>query len=148
MIELKLRKAVFIVTYKKDVKKNVSYILLKRHKHWKGYEFPKGGIEKGENLLQTVKREVKEETGLKIIKIKKYPIKGYYLYPNMIRGRPEVAGQTYILFSAEVGEGKIKMDKREHSGFIWLPYGQAIKKLTWPNQKKCLTIVNRSLLDK
>lgn len=141
-----LRKAVFIVTYKKDVKNFVSYILLKRHKHWKGWEFPKGGIDKGETPIQTAKREVKEETGLEIIKIKKYNIKGAYLYPKMMKDRPNLIGQTYILFSAQVKEGKIKIDKKEHTNHVWLPYEKAIKKLTWPNQKKSLAIVNKSLI--
>ena len=64
----KYRKAVFIVAYSK-INNKIEYLLLKRKLHWKGWEFPKGGAEEKENNLDAVKRELKEETGLKILNI-------------------------------------------------------------------------------
>lgn len=140
------RKAVFIVTYKIDSKNlKPQYLVLHRYKHWKGWEFPKGGIDSGENAIQTVKREVKEESGLKIIKIKRFNIKGSYKYPKILKDRPHIKGQTYTLFSAQVKEGKINIDKKEHSCYLWLPFEKAVKKLTWSNQKRCLRIVEKSI---
>jgi len=143
------RPAVFIVVYKRDGKtKKPLYILLKRKLHWKGWEFPKGGIDKGEKPIKTAARETKEETGLAAIKIKLYKIKGKYLYHKLLADRPNFKGQTFQLFSAEVKQKpneKIKLDPKEHSSYVWLPFQQAIKKLTWKNQKKCLRIVNRDL---
>jgi len=142
----KFRPAIFIVVYKLDKSSNKPiYLLLKRKKHWKGWEFTKGGIEKGETEKETLKREVKEECGLKILKIKKYKIRGKYKYPNSFKKRPGFTGQTYSLYSAQVGEGKVKIDKREHSDFRWLDFAGARKVITYDNQKKCLAIVNRSL---
>jgi len=139
------RKAVFIVTYRLNSQQKPEYLILKRKLHWIGWEFPKGGIEKNENITSAAKRECKEETSLKIIKIKKHSIKGKYKYHKLLKDRPGFIGQTYTLFSAEVSDGKIKLDKKEHSAYAWLPYNKAIKKLTWKNQKKCLRIVNKSL---
>ena len=76
---MKYRKAVFIVTYKKEGDKTL-YLMLKRKLHWKGWEFPKGGAKKGETIRQTIIREVKEEVGLKPIKITNYKIKGKFRY--------------------------------------------------------------------
>lgn len=52
---------------------------------WKGYTFPGGHIEKGESIIDGIIREIKEETGLTILRpqlcgIKQFPIKnGRYL---------------------------------------------------------------------
>ena len=67
----KYRPAIFVVVYRIDKHSNKPlYLLLKRKKHWKGWEFPKGGVEKGETERETLLRELKEECGLKILKIK------------------------------------------------------------------------------
>jgi tRNA nucleotidyltransferase (CCA-adding enzyme) len=138
------RKAVFIVVYRKN-KNKIEYLLLKRNKHWRGWEFPKGGIDEGETEKETAERETYEETGLKPKKLTSYKIKGKYNYPKLLRDRPNTIGQTYKLFSAEVEDEKIKIDKREHSGYKWFTANEAIKKLTWPNQKKCLKYVNKKI---
>lgn len=137
----KYRKAVFVVVYSRQ-ERNVEYLLLKRKLHWKGWEFPKGGIERFETKRRAVKREIKEETGLKILKIKKFPIKGFYNYDKELKDRPGKIGQNYQLFAAKVVKGKVSFDKKEHSGFKWMNFKEAEKKLTWGNQKKCLKIVN------
>jgi 8-oxo-dGTP pyrophosphatase MutT (NUDIX family) len=147
MLKTKLRKkyrlAVFIVTYRKN--KKIEYLVLKRKLHWIGWEFPKGGIEKKENSMKAVKRELMEETGHKAIKIKKFNIKGKYKYHKLLDDRPGFIGQTFKLFSAQVPKNKIKLDRKEHSDYKWLPYKKAFKTLTWQNQKKCLKIVNEEL---
>jgi hypothetical protein len=60
--------------------------------------------------------------------------------------RPGYIGQTWTLFSAKVNLGKVKLDKKEHSSFLWLPFNKALKKLKWKNQKKCLAVVNKFLI--
>jgi bis(5'-nucleosidyl)-tetraphosphatase len=137
----KYRKAVFALTYAKQ-EGEICYLILKRKKHWIGWEFPKGGIEKFETKRMTAKREVKEETGLEILKIKKFHIKGLYNYNKELKDRPGKIGQTYHLFAVEVKRGKVSIDKKEHSGSKWVGFKEAEKKLSWPNQKKCLKIVN------
>ncbi|VVB79102.1 RNA pyrophosphohydrolase [uncultured archaeon] len=139
------RKAVCIVVYKKD-KDKIEYLLLKRSKHWVGWEFPKGGIDEGETKKEAAIREVCEETGLEIRKLNSHSMKGKYLYPKVFKDRPDIIGQTYKLFSAEVIDGKIKIDKKESSGYKWFSFKEAIKKLTWPDQKKCLKYVNKKVV--
>lgn len=144
MKKQKFRKAVFIVTYKITNGKP-EYLILRRKLHWKGWEFPKGGINRFETKRMAVKREIKEETGLKALKIKKFKEKGNFKYDKILPDRPNVIGQTYSLFAVEVEREKIKLDKLEHSSYKWLPFQKALKKLTWPNQKKCLKKVNSYL---
>lgn len=59
------------------------YILMQNRlkKDWQGYALPGGHIEPGESVVESVIREVKEETGLKIENpvlcgIKQFPIEG------------------------------------------------------------------------
>ena len=48
----------------------------------------------------------------------------------------------------EKGDGKLKLDPIEHNGHKWASFNEAIKILTWPNQKKCMKIVNDWLIKK
>ncbi len=143
------RPAVFCVAY--SIEKNrVEYFLLKRKLHWTGWEFPKGKIEPGENKSKTAIREVQEETGLKVLRdtLKDYKIAGRYSYKKILTDRPNYKGQTYSLFSVQVKKGRVSLDKKEHSGHKWESFEKTLKSLTWPNQRKCLRIVNKYLSTK
>src|SRR3989344_2171726 len=144
----KFRKAVFIVAYAKT-SRGIEYLILKRKLHWKGLEFPKGGVENNESLKEAAIREIKEETGLKIKgKVKNFNVKGKYKYKKKFSDRSRIIGQTYVLFSAKVKKNKVVLDKHEHTTWKWLNFNDAIRKLTWANQKRALKIVNESLKQK
>jgi 8-oxo-dGTP pyrophosphatase MutT (NUDIX family) len=140
----KFRKAVFIVTYSK-IKNKIYYLILKRKLHWKGWEFPKGGINFFETKKHAVKRELKEETGLSALKIKKFDVHGKYKYNKRYKDRPGIKGQNYTLFAVKTNKGKIKLDRLEHSDYKWLGFKKAQRLLTHKNQKKCLKAVNNWL---
>lgn len=136
------RKGIFCVIYAIDSRDKIKYLILKRKLHWQGWEFPKGGVKKNERILGAVKRETKEETGLGAIKIKKFDVSGGYKYEKALPGRDGIIGQTYTLYAVEIKKGKIKIDRFEHSTYKWVSFNKAMKKLTWPNQQKCLKIVD------
>jgi len=141
----KYRKGIFAVVYKIE-KGKIKYLILKRKLHWKGFEFPKGGLKFLEPKLWGVKREVKEETGLKIIKIKKYNVFGFYDYKKKLKDRKNMIGQEFFLYSVKVKENKVKLDNLEHESYDWNEFESAIKRLTYDNQKQCLKIVNEDLI--
>jgi bis(5'-nucleosidyl)-tetraphosphatase len=142
------RKSVFIVVYTKENNK-IKYLVLKRKLHWKGWEFPKEGIEKNEREEDAVKRGVREETGLNIKgQIKKLDMQGKYNYKKRYTDRPNFIGQSFSLYAAEVNLGKVKLDMHEHSTYDWLEFNEAMKRLTWKNQQRCLETVNSSLDNK
>lgn len=134
---MRYRKGVFAIVFSKN-----EYLLLHRILHWNGWELLKGGIRKNETLIKCLKREVKEETGLKIKRIIDMKKSGKFKYPNELSDRPGISGQTWHLYAVEVCPGKVKIDKREHSAYRWEKYNIAYKLLTWPDFKKCLKLVN------
>lgn len=135
----KFRKGVFCVVFSL---KPLSYLLLHRKWHWKGYEFPKGGSFANEKIENTIVREVKEETGLKVLSIIKFKKKGKFIYYKTTQHERNAKGFSYKLFGCEVKKSKVKFSRREHDGYKWLPYSKALRLLTWPNQRKALKIVN------
>jgi dihydroneopterin triphosphate diphosphatase len=142
------RKGIFVVVYRLEKSKDsIEYLILKRKLHWKGWEFCKGGIEPKEALKKAALREVKEEVGLKPLNIKKHNKSGKYKYAKEFRDRPGIIGQTYVLFSSEVGQGNVKYNKKdhEHSDYKWCSFKQALKKLSYGNQRACLRVVDKKL---
>jgi bis(5'-nucleosidyl)-tetraphosphatase len=109
-----------------------SYILLQNAGRW---DFPKGGIEKGESELQTVRREVSEETGITELEI----IPGFrkvieYFYRR--DGKNIHKQVVYML--ARTTQDKVKISW-EHQGFGWFSYPQALEKASYGNSKVTLT---------
>ena len=111
----------------------------------KGYwDLPKGHIEKGEDEIATIKREVEEETGLKDIKLVegfKETIKYFFKW----EGKNILKFVTFFL--AETREKQVKISQ-EHIGFKWLPYKEAKVQLTHENAKKILQEANDFLSGK
>jgi DNA polymerase len=149
MVKEKYRKAVFIVVYRRTKnifnKTRISYLILKRKLHWAGWEFPKGGVDGGEKLIESAKRETFEETGQVPVNLIAYKTFGKYKYEQELLDRKGVVGQTFSLFSAELPSKKVKLDPKEHSSYKWVSYERAMKYLTYDNQKKCLSEVNKKI---
>ncbi len=108
------------------------YLLLQNGGRW---DFPKGNIEKGESELETVLREVTEETGLTDIKI----VDGFrriveYFYRR--DGKNVHKQVAYLL--ARTSEEKVKISF-EHQSFGWFLYDQAKVRASYDNSKMTLT---------
>ena len=119
--------------------KEIKYLLLHYEaKHW---DFPKGNIEENESDIETVKREIEEETGIKDIEIVKgFKEKMSYFY----RLKGDLISKEVIFLLAKTNTKQIKLSF-EHIGFEWLPYEKAIDKLTFKNAKEILIKANKFL---
>ncbi|MBI2056399.1 MAG: NUDIX domain-containing protein [Candidatus Sungbacteria bacterium] len=109
--------------------------------HW---DFPKGHIEKGETTEKTVRREVKEETGISEIEI----IPGFketIRYFVKIGEEKRMKFVAFFLARTETRDVKISF---EHQDYTWLPYEEASKKLTYANAKKVLQKAHGFIRDK
>jgi len=106
------------------------------------WDFPKGHIEKGEKLEDTVKREVEEETGLKDLKFVE-GFKEWIKYFFKFEGKNIFKIVTYLLAETKTKDVKISF---EHIGYKWLPYEEAMKQLTFKNAKEILKKANDFLI--
>jgi bis(5'-nucleosidyl)-tetraphosphatase len=112
------------------------------HRAEKDYwDFPKGHIEKGEKIEDTVKREIFEETNLKEIEILpgfKETISYYFKF----QGKNILKFVTFFLVETKEKEVKISS---EHIGYEWLPFKEAIERLNFKNAKEILQKANEFL---
>src|SRR3989344_1769995 len=94
--------------------------------HGRGYwNFPKGKIESEEKSWQAAVREIREETGLmlKDLRFKK----NFRTYERFVfRRQKEKVFKIVIFYLAEGKKSEIRLSK-EHDGFGWFTYKEAIK---------------------
>lgn len=142
-----IEKSAGAVIFRREEDKNF-YLLLhypfsaKAPKNY--WDLPKGHIEKSEKLEETVKREVKEETGLIDIKLIE-GFKEWIKYFFQLEGKNIFKMVTFLLAETKTKEVKIS---EEHVGFKWLPYETALKQLTFKNAKGILKKANDYLKKK
>ncbi|MEA3378287.1 MAG: NUDIX domain-containing protein [Nanoarchaeota archaeon] len=99
--------------------------------HW---GFPKGNIEKDETEIQTVRREVEEETSIKdIFQVKGFSKKVSYFFKR----QGKIVHKEVIYFLFESNTDKIKLSD-EHLSAEWLSFYETYHKLTFKNSKKIL----------
>ncbi len=115
----------------RDTPEGREYLLLQNSGRW---DFPKGGIERDESELHTVRREVEEETGLTDLAI----LSGFeqvveYFYRRDNRNIHKTV--KYMLARTERGTVKISF---EHQAFGWFPYKEALATASYENSKKTL----------
>ena len=130
-----IEKSAGAVIFRKENKK-IYYLLL--HYQSGYWDFPKGNIEKGEKLEDTVKREVKEETGIENIKfVPKFKEVIKYFYKLKKKNIFKIV--TFFLAETKAKKAKISWG---HIGFKWLPYEKALEQLTFKNAKEILKKAN------
>lgn len=99
--------------------------------HW---DFPKGHVEAGEEEKEAAIRETKEETGIADLEF----LDGFrerieYFY----RQEGRTMHKEVFFFLAETKTRDVKLSF-EHVGFEWLPYEEALARITFKNSKGVL----------
>jgi bis(5'-nucleosidyl)-tetraphosphatase len=108
------------------------------------WDFPKGHIEKGEKETETVKREVKEETGLQKFKF----IEGFKEWIKyFFKDKDKTVFKIVTFYLIETKEKEVKISF-EHIGYKWLAYEQALEQLNFKNAKDILQKANNFLSGK
>ena len=126
------------VIFQKE-KGNIYYLILQYSPDYWG--FPKGRIEKGEELKESARREIEEETGIKDIKF----INGFKeTIEYFFKRKGKAFFKTAIYFLAETEKREVKLSS-EHIDFRWLPQKEALEQLTFKNSKGILEKANEFL---
>lgn len=127
------------------------YLLLKyRNGHW---EFPRGKMEDQESEIDTMRREICEETGItdiEIIKNFRHSMRFSYVARGQEReNRVKEKNCIFIykkaiFYLAHAREDSIVVSD-EHQSFVWMTYDKAMKQLTYDNARKILTAAHTLL---
>jgi len=124
----------------RDTSEGIVFLLLHYPSgHW---DFVKGKMEKGENPLDTVIREAKEETGISDLNF----VDGFeenIEYDFQFEG--ELIHKKVVFYLAKTNTEKITIS-HEHLDFVWLDYKSALEKTTYQNAKSALSKANQLLL--
>ena len=116
------------------LKKNDIFSFLLLHYGAGHWGLAKGHIEGGETLKETIVREVKEETGIDDLRfVPGFQEKTEYFF----KSKGKTIFKTNKLFLAETKKEEINLSL-EHTSFVWLPYHQALKKITFENTRRVL----------
>ena len=141
----KIRRGVAAVIFRKPKgnNKEAEFLILHRVKRWTGWELLKGGKNKKESILNSLKREIREEIGVKKFKlIGRLPLDLKFKIPKIYTqelGFTEVSFSTYLI---EYG-GKIDLHNnkvKEHDKYKWAKIKEANKLLTYKDTKKELKV--------
>lgn len=125
------RSAGAVIFYEETNSKRLYLLLHYPAGHW---DFPKGNIEKGENPIDTARREIFEETGLRDIKfIEGFKRKIEYYY----RKKNVTVHKEVIYYLAKSRTKNVRLSW-EHKGYTWLPFEEAVRKATYKNSKEVL----------
>ncbi len=102
--------------------------------HW---DFPKGNVEKGEKELETVKREIFEETGISDIEIIDGFVEkvGYYY-----RMKGQLVYKTVNYYLARTKQKDVRLSY-EHEDYAWVTLEEALKYLKHRNS---INVLNRA----
>ena len=100
--------------------------------HW---DFPKGKIEAGEDEKQAATREIREETSITDVEfLDGFRQKIEYKYRHSKR----LVHKEVVLFLAQTHTRQVTLS-REHIGFAWRKFDDAMQQLTYSNAKNLLS---------
>jgi leucyl-tRNA synthetase len=119
----------------KDPQKSKVLCLKWKTTNWQS--FPTGGIEDGEDLEKTARREILEETGYKNLKfVEKIPGSTYVELWRPHKGSNAYAHFYYLVFNLENEEKKeINENEKKNHEPIWVPEKEVLNFVNVENQK-------------
>lgn len=130
---MKLERSAGFVMFRQASDAPRQYLLLDYGKHW---DYAKGHVEKGEDDFTAACRELMEETGIsQVDRVGDFRAEIDYVFRNRNGG---MIRKTVVFFIGKTEQKNIILSE-EHVGYTWLPFDEAMKKLTYTNARQLLT---------
>ncbi|RHZ54735.1 hypothetical protein Glove_423g17 [Diversispora epigaea] len=128
--EIKIASRITAADIENDVKsldrvlQRTLYLIVKKPRNKHAWQFPQGGVEKPETLLQTATRELEEECGnhMDVWFVGRRPI-GYYKYEypeGYSRDLVKYTGAKVFFMKAHIFSGQVRVDNKEIVDFAWV----------------------------
>lgn len=137
-------KAIGVIVYF-EFPRSTKYLIVKHKKgHW---SFAKGHKEKDESSIQTARRELFEEAGIKEVEFlaKKILAREKYFFND--RNKSKVR-KVVSYFIAKSGTSKIRIDNKEIINYKWCTLNAADRILTYKQSRKIIKKVDKLIKNK
>lgn len=112
-------------------KDGLPQVLIIQHKNGGHWAFPKGHVEDDETEADTAKREIREETGLKV-KLDQHFRKVVTFSP-----KPQVM-KDVVYFAARPTGGSLKRQEAEVEKMVWATLSEALRLVTYESDRSVL----------
>ncbi len=100
------------------------FLIVKKPRKHHAWQFPQGGVDRGETLLEGAQRELREECGEDLeVKFHPDPLGSYaYFFPKDFRRYKEgvTIGAKVAFFRAEFLDGEIELEREELEDYKWV----------------------------
>ena len=126
---MKLEKSCGAVLFREEEGRRLYLIIRSVAGHW---SMCKGHVEGSETEHETAVREIREETGLSVDFVEHFR--------HVIRYAPRPGSmKDVVFFLARVTGGTLTCQPEEVAEAEWLPYGEAVERLTHASDRETLT---------
>src|SRR5262245_22655115 len=105
------------------------------------WEFPKGGVDGQETLLQTALRELEEEAGLRADQVRLVP--GFewsesYRFTSGREAERTLIHKKVTYYLAESSTVEVQLEPKEISEHAWLELEEALRRLKYKERRRML----------
>ena len=111
------------------------------------WEFPKGGVDRGESRRAAALRELREETGLDegdIRMVDEFEHTEHYRFSTLVGEQRTLVRKEVTYFLAEASRTDVQLSEAEASEFAWLDLEAAKKRLRYSARRKMLDAASRA----